>query len=178
EGDAGAERHLRADDAVAAIKALLDAEHVHRAALAFRIAALAPGELGHDAARIHLAGEHVAVVAIGGDDGIAGLQRRLHADDDGLLADVEVAEAADEAHAVKLSRALLEAADRQHGAVVARELVVRGRRARGRNLPRAVARGALLARRRGRPLRGFGLGRAFGHAQLPRLEMPFGSAPF
>src|SRR3546814_6004892 len=33
EGEAGAERHLRPDDAVAAVEALLVAEHVHRAAL-------------------------------------------------------------------------------------------------------------------------------------------------
>ena len=34
EGEAGAERHLGADDAVTAEEALLDREHVHRAALA------------------------------------------------------------------------------------------------------------------------------------------------
>ena len=45
------------------------------------------------------------------------LQRHLHADDHRLLADVEVAEAADQAHAVKLAGLLLEAADQQHLAV-------------------------------------------------------------
>jgi hypothetical protein len=34
EGEAGAEADLRADDAVAAVEAMLDREHVHRAALA------------------------------------------------------------------------------------------------------------------------------------------------
>jgi hypothetical protein len=34
EGEAGAERHLGGDDAVAAEEFLLAAEHVHRAALA------------------------------------------------------------------------------------------------------------------------------------------------
>ena len=34
EGEAGAERHLRADDAVAAVEMLLLGEHVHGAALA------------------------------------------------------------------------------------------------------------------------------------------------
>jgi hypothetical protein len=38
----------------------------------------------------------VAVVAIAGDDLVALLDRHLHADDDRLLADVEVAEAADQ----------------------------------------------------------------------------------
>ena len=86
------------------IEVLLDREHVHRAALALGIAVAAPGELGHHALGVHADGEHVAVVAIGGDDLIALLGRHLHADDDGLLADIEVAEAADVAHAVELAR--------------------------------------------------------------------------
>ena len=45
------------------------------------------------------------------------LDRHLHADDDGLLADIEMAEAADRAHAVELARLLLEAADEQHLAI-------------------------------------------------------------
>src|SRR5579871_3652883 len=49
--EAGADRHLGADDAVAAVEILLAAEHVHRAALALRVAAAASGQLGHDATR-------------------------------------------------------------------------------------------------------------------------------
>ena len=63
----------------------------------------------------------MAVVAIGGDDAVALLQRRLDADDDRLLADIEVAEAADQPHAVQLARLLLEAADQQHVAVIAQQ---------------------------------------------------------
>jgi hypothetical protein len=118
EGDAGAERHLGADDAVAAVEILLLAEHVHGAALALGIAAAASGEFSHHALGIHPAGEHVAVVAIAGDNGILAGDRRLHADDDRLLADIEMAEAADQAHAVHLARLLLEAADQQHVAIV------------------------------------------------------------
>jgi hypothetical protein len=44
-------------------------------------------------------------------------ERHLHADDDGFLPDIEVAEPADEAHAVKLAGLLLEAADQQHLAI-------------------------------------------------------------
>jgi hypothetical protein len=44
---AGAERYLGADDAVAAVEAGLDVEHVHRAALAARRTARAAGQLGH-----------------------------------------------------------------------------------------------------------------------------------
>ena len=45
------------------------------------------------------------------------LQRHLHADDDGFLADIQMAEAADEAHAVELTGLLLEAANQQHVAI-------------------------------------------------------------
>ena len=67
-------------------------------------------------------GQHVAVVAIGCNDLIALVDRHLHADHHGLLADVEVAEAADQAHAVELAGLLLEAADEQHLAVGAKLL--------------------------------------------------------
>ena len=68
---------------------------------------------------IHAAGQHMAVIAVGGDDRVALLERRLDADDDGFLADIEVAETADQPHAVELARLLLEAADQEHVAVVA-----------------------------------------------------------
>ena len=114
EGEAGAERDLRADDAVAAVEFLLPAEHVHGAALALGIAAAASGQLGHHALGVHAAGQHVAVVAVAGDDLIALLERHLHADDDGFLADIEMAEAADQPHAVELAGLFLEAPDQQH----------------------------------------------------------------
>jgi hypothetical protein len=101
EGKARAEADLRADDAVPAVKAMLDAEHVHRAALAFRDPGLAPGELGHDHLRVDPVSEHVAVIAIAGDHAVlADGHRRLQADRHRLLADIEMAEAADQAEAV------------------------------------------------------------------------------
>ena len=45
------------------------------------------------------------------------LDRHLHADDDGFLADIQVAEAADQAHAVELAGLFLEPPDQQHGAI-------------------------------------------------------------
>ena len=62
----------------------------------------------------------MAVIAIGGDDRVALLERRLHADDHRFLADIEVAEAADQPHAVHLAGALLEAPNQQHVAVKVR----------------------------------------------------------
>src|SRR5205085_9923100 len=117
EGEAGAERDLRADDAMAAIESLLDRKHVHRAALAVRIATTPAGELRHDPFRVHVAGEHVAVIAVSGDDRVARFQRHLHPDDDRFLPDVEMAEAADQPHAVHLAGLLFEAADQQHLAI-------------------------------------------------------------
>ena len=80
--------------------------------------ACAAGQLGHDHLGVDAVGEHVAVIAIAGDDAVlADGHRRLQPDRDRFLADVEMAEAADQAEAVELPRALLEAADEQHLAV-------------------------------------------------------------
>ena len=114
EAEADAERHLGADDAVAAVEAALRREQVHRAALALGCAGRAPGELGHDVAGGHTRDQHVGVAAIAGDDRIARPERVLHAGDHRLLPDVEVAEAADHPHAVELAGLLLEAAEQQH----------------------------------------------------------------
>ena len=89
----------------------LAAEHVHRATLAATVAATTTGQLGHHAFGVHAAGQHVAVIAIGCNDLIALLGRHLQADDDGLLANVQVTEAADEAHAIKLAGFFFEPAD-------------------------------------------------------------------
>ena len=125
EGESRAERHVGADDSVAAVEFALEAEHVHRAALALGMAADPAGEFGHHPVRIHAAGEHVAVVAVGGDAPVAFLGACLEADDDGLLADVEVAEPPDQPHSVELARLLLEPADQEHVPVVGHELLSR-----------------------------------------------------
>ena len=56
----------------------------------------------------------MTVITISGDDLVALGDRHLHADNDRFLADIEVAETADEPHAVKLPGLLLETADQQH----------------------------------------------------------------
>ena len=56
----------------------------------------------------------MAVIAIAGDHLVALLDRHLHPDDHRFLADIEMAESADETHAVELAGFLLEAADQQH----------------------------------------------------------------
>ena len=117
EGNAGPQWHVGADDAMPAVEVLLLGEHVHGAALALGVAATPSRQLRHHALGVHAAGQHVSVVAIGGDDLVPLLDRHLHAHHHRLLADVEMAEAADEPHAVELARLLLEAADEQHLAI-------------------------------------------------------------
>src|SRR5690606_20809304 len=118
EGQARAQRHLGADDAVTAIEAGRHVEHVHRAALAARRTADAARQLGHDLIGVHAGGQHMTVVAIAGDDLVVALfDALLNADGHGFLADIQVAEAPDQAHAVQLARALFEASDQDHLAI-------------------------------------------------------------
>ncbi len=49
----------------------------------------------------------------------------MHADDDGFLADIEVAKTADQPHAVHLAGLLFEAADQQHVAIELQHLLRR-----------------------------------------------------
>src|SRR5690606_5002655 len=114
KGQPGAKRHLSTDVAVPAIKILLLGEHMHRATLALGVSSTASGQLSHHATRAHAGCKHMTMVAIAGDDLIAFLQVHLHTDDNGFLADVKVAEAADKAHAVKLPGLFFEAADKEH----------------------------------------------------------------
>src|SRR5262245_64030380 len=96
------------------VETLLHAEHVHGATFAFGIAVRAPGEFGHNPFGVHAGCNHVTMVAIAGNDLVAGLEHHLHADDNGFLADIKVAESPDQTHAVHLSCLLLGAADSQH----------------------------------------------------------------
>jgi hypothetical protein len=59
----------------------------------------------------------VTVIAVAGDHLVAIHHGHLHADNDGFLPDIEVAEPADEAHAVKLAGLFFKAADQKHLAV-------------------------------------------------------------
>jgi len=65
------------------------------------------------------------MVAVGGDALVAFLCRSFEAHHDGFLPDVEMAETADEAHAVELARLLFESAYEQHVAIVGEQLVLR-----------------------------------------------------
>ena len=108
------EREVAADDPVAAHEAVLEVEHVHRAAAAVRHAGLAAEQLGHDPVGLGAARQRVAVRAVGRDQVILVAHGADGADDRRLLADGEVEEATDLRLRVHLARALLEAADEHH----------------------------------------------------------------
>jgi hypothetical protein len=73
---------------------------------------------------MHAGRQHVPVVAIAGDELITLLRPHLQTDDHGLLADIEMAEPADQAHAVELPSLLLEAPDQEHVPIGAEFLVL------------------------------------------------------
>ena len=85
------------------------------------------------------------MIAVAGDDLVTRAARRGDADGDRLLADVEVTEAADEAHAVHLAGLFLESADQEHVAIGG-EFLIAGqgslvRRAGGRSLLTSIGCG-------------------------------------
>ena len=111
---ADGDRQVAADDAPAAQEAAVDVEQVHRAAVAAGDAARLAEQLGHHAGRLRADGQRGAVVAVAREQ-IVGLAERLDRADVGrLLADREVAVAADPGSRVLLLRPLLEAADQHH----------------------------------------------------------------
>src|SRR5687767_9986454 len=67
----------------------------------------------------------MAMIAIAGDDTVpADLHRRLQADGNRFLADVEMAKAANQPEPVELPRPLLETADQQHLLVEVEQLLL------------------------------------------------------
>jgi hypothetical protein len=85
----------------------------------------APGEFRHHAAGFHAGRQHMPVVAVGGNHLIPLLQAHLHADNHGFLADIQMAKAANQPHAVKLAGLFLEPADQQHVAIGAQQFFAR-----------------------------------------------------
>ena len=94
------------------------------------IAAAGPAEqLAHHARGVRALGQGVAVAAVGAGHVIVVGEVAAYAGGDGLLADVQVQEAADLALRVGLGRGLLEAADEEHFSVHREEFF--GRRSCG-----------------------------------------------
>ncbi len=114
ERDAGGQRQVAADDAVATEEATLVVVDVHRAAAPARGAVDAAEELGHDVLGVGAARDRVTVGAVGADQVVARLHRRGRADDRRLLADREVKEAARFGPLILASGLFLEAADQRH----------------------------------------------------------------
>jgi hypothetical protein len=150
------QRQLPPDDGVAAHEPSIHVEQVHRAAPAPGDAGLLAEQLRHDPVRVHAAPEDVPVLAVVREHVVALFERRHHADDGRLFAQVQVAVAADLGASVHLAGLLLEPADQDHLAVEVDQLLFRLRppaQARGRSDRLRYARRPLPVRI-GAPLSG------------------------
>ena len=67
----------------------------------------------------------MAVITVRGEALVALFSRGFEPDHNGLLTDVEVAEAADQAHAIELACLFLESADEKHITVICFEIFCR-----------------------------------------------------
>src|SRR5699024_7739690 len=123
-GGAGGQWQLSADDAVPAEQSGLGVVHVHGTAPTLGDAVHAPVELGHDTFGVHALFDRVPVVAIVREEVVGLAQGRHQTDHRGLLAEVEVAVAADTGLGVGLRGALLEPTDVEHPPVVVEESVL------------------------------------------------------
>lgn len=100
EGVTGGSGALRTHDAVASEEAIVRVVHVHGAALALAAAGVLAHQLSKDSldaadTLVARADDLPGVAAVGGGHGVGLRDRRLHTHADGLLAVVQVAEAAD-----------------------------------------------------------------------------------
>ena len=100
EGNPRTKRDLGGDDAVPAIEIFFLREHVHRAALAVRVATRPTRQFRHHTTRLHAACKHMTVIAIAGYNRIIRRNSRLHANDNSFLPYIEVAEATNQPHTV------------------------------------------------------------------------------
>ena len=112
--DAGRERHLAADDAVAAHESARLVVDVHRPAPAAGRPVDPTEQLGHHRVRVHTLGDRLRVVAVRGDDVVVFAQRLDAARGRTFLPDVHVAKTADLADRVRLFGFFFETPIEQH----------------------------------------------------------------
>ncbi len=110
------DRQMPADDAPAAQEVTIDVEQVHRAAVAARHTRLLAEQLGHHGRGRAPDGERRGVVAVAHEQIVVGFEAVDAADVRRLLADRQMAVAADPCARVLLLRALFETPDEQHQA--------------------------------------------------------------
>ena len=91
---------------------------MHGAAFTSGITTLTPGQLCHHAFGVHATRQHVAMVTIRRHALITFFSASLKANDDRFLSDIQVAKAADQAHAIQLAGLFFESTDHQHFVVM------------------------------------------------------------
>jgi len=89
-------RNLSPNNAMPTVEPTFFPVKVHGTTFPLRAPVAAAHELGEDLEQASPAAQEGAVVAVGGDDAVLARDRSLHPHRDGLLAVVEVAEAADQ----------------------------------------------------------------------------------
>ncbi len=94
---------------------------MHAAAPAARAARLSAVQFGHQLTRRQSLGQGVAVAAVGAEDRVIRTQVSADADGDGLLADVSVAGAVDQAALVRPGQLFLTLANDLHLAIQTRQ---------------------------------------------------------
>ena len=117
ECDARGDRHVAADDGMAAHEAPRNVEIVHGAAAALGTAVGLAEQFGHGRLHVADARQIMAVVAVRGDDVIRRLDRGHGAHGHGFLPVVQMQKAADLTARIRPRRLFLEAADTHHVAV-------------------------------------------------------------
>src|ERR1700731_1674987 len=114
EGQSGREWNMRADNGVPTVHVILAIEEMHRAAETARAAGFFAEEFGHAGLGTGSARERVGMIAVRGDDVVVTSRRRDRTTDDGFLADVKMAEAADFLSLILLTGAFFKTPDQQH----------------------------------------------------------------
>jgi hypothetical protein len=112
--ESGSERNLSANDRVTTHEIHAGVEQMHRSALPFRTPGRFAVKFRHDRFGRDALGDRLAVFAVTGDDVIVPAKSGNRTNSYGFLADVEMAEPANLAHAVGFSALLFEAPNQQH----------------------------------------------------------------
>src|SRR5437588_3591317 len=114
KGQSNSQRHVGADDRMAAIHVILAVEKMHRAAQAARTAGFFSKELCHACVGAGAASKSMRVIAVSGDDIIIVAHRGNRAGHNGLLADIKMTKTADLLRLILLAGAFLKTPDQEH----------------------------------------------------------------
>mmetsp|Transcript_11395 Transcript_11395/g.23821 ORF Transcript_11395/g.23821 Transcript_11395/m.23821 type:complete len:406 (+) Transcript_11395:273-1490(+) len=134
EGQTRTQGGLSTNNTVAPVEVRVLLVHVHRATNALRCSAITAHQLSHDLVHGATTAKVGAVVTVRGDDGVFLVKSSLHANADGLLAVIQVAETADELALVQDIGSDLHAAEQVHSGEHVKKLALGGLDGGGRRV--------------------------------------------